>query len=301
MAITLVQHGSNTGSFSTGTTGSVTVTMGSSITAGSCLVAGVGVAGGTGANAVTGIKTNTNAENWAAVLTALENPGIGATCSGAIWADPATAGGTTSVVVSFSLTGAASTTKVAALVDIFEVSGLATTFAGLTDKTNSGTGSATAAWSSGASGTTTNATEFVIATSANYLNTTFTQGTPTGAWTNEANLSASAANTGFAKLQSGYQITTTTGTFTYNATASSGSILWGVAVATLFPAPPQSAHPAALEGPVQAQRPLGPHGTIRSGKGAYSGQGPPPPVQGPLQRTVQLPFRSGWMGANHSH
>lgn len=301
MAITLVQHGSNTGSFSTGTTGTVTVTMGASITAGSCLVACTGAAGGTGANAVTGIKTNTNAENWAAILTALENPGIGATCSGAIWADPNTGGGTTSVVVSFSLTGAASTTKVAALVDVFEVSGLAATFGALTDKTNSGTGSATSAWSSGASGTTTNATEFVVATSANYLNTTFTQGTPTGAWTNETNLSASAANTGFAKLQSGFQITTTTGTFTYNATASSGSILWGVAVATLFPAPPQSATAAPLDGPVRARQPLGPRGAIRSGKGAYSGQGPAAPTVVPMQRTVSLPFRSGWMGANHSH
>ena len=65
MTITLVQHASNTGTFTSGTSGTVTATFGASTTAGNCLVACLSLGGAaSAANMSVSPNTNGSTENW---------------------------------------------------------------------------------------------------------------------------------------------------------------------------------------------------------------------------------------------
>lgn len=217
MAISLVQHASAM----TGGSATVTVTL-SSTTAGSCLIM-CGLSQVTSGSAFTGVTLGGSAGNWAAQVTDQTAP-IGTV---AIWADPNCAGGQTSVVVTQSAADLMA-------VDVYEVSGLALTSP--LDKTSqnaiAGTQS-TQAWTSNATATTTQASEFWVGITGGYNNlfTAVTVTGPSSPWTNEAQLTPV---TGVFSL-SGYQITSSTGAATYSGTANTtGTNLFYIAIAATF-------------------------------------------------------------------
>ena len=149
MTIAVVQHASGTATFTSGTSGTLTVTLGQATGSGNCLIACISVGSGPADPSVSGVTLGGVAGDWAAVVT-------GAAASGqniaAIWADPSAASGQTSVAVTAAFGGTASgSSSVAVLADVYEVSGLAAS--AVADKTISAKG-ASASWSSGTTATT---------------------------------------------------------------------------------------------------------------------------------------------------
>jgi hypothetical protein len=195
--VAFVQHASNTGNGVT----TLTVTLGSATTAGNCLIANITCENDT---SITSIKLGTSADNWASQV-------ANSTYDCYQWADPDCAGGQTSVVITFS-------GSEIPIVDVYEFSGLLTSSP--LDKSNGTGGSAgtSAAWTSGASGTTTQAAELVVGFAGgwNAANTNPTITPPSSPWAN-ATLLGSGPGTW---QQSGYQIVAATGSYTYNGTSN---------------------------------------------------------------------------------
>jgi hypothetical protein len=263
-----VQHASNTVSVSSGTTTTLAATFTASATAGNALFAAITALGGSSLGTITSVTTNGTAENWASAVSAVENGGIGSTVTAAVWYDANTGGGQKIVDVNVSwATAPGSSTKAAILVDTYEFSGFGAAGT-LLDKTSSGTSSGSNAWSSGATATTTQASELWIGVGAGGLSSTFTMGAPASPWTNETQLSSTYESTSIVKQQSGYQIASATAAATYNSTFSSISTAWAAAVAT-FKA-----------------------GTL--GSTGLPGAG------GMLQPVTVIPYRAGWASAGHS-
>lgn len=218
MAITLVQHAG--GSSATNT---VTITL-AATGGGNALivVASSAIGAGTDAN-LASITLGGSAAGWASQLFLNGDPDNGGI---SIWADFSIAGGQTSLVV------AAATGNTPVMVDVFEVSGLATTAALDKTVTNQVNG-AGATWTSDATATTSQAAEFVVGTVSGFNNAggTFTFTGPSSPWTDEAQLSP---GTGIAQV-SGYQIAASEAAFTYSGTATTTSPnLYYVAVTATF-------------------------------------------------------------------
>ena len=179
------------------------------------------------------VKTGSSAENWAK---GVELDDSSNTACAAIWADPNTAGGgtTVAVAVAFGATASASN-SCEVFVDVFEFSGVAASSA--VDQTSTGApGQNSSAWSSGATGTTSQASEIAVGTiGATALSGTSTVTGPSGSWVNESTLSGTVAFGGTSfntYAQSGYQILSSTGTVTYSGTTSA-STLWDAVTLTL--------------------------------------------------------------------
>ena len=138
----------------------------------------------------------------------------------AIWVDWNCAGGQTAVVVQgTSLVVDANDGGVF----IYEISGLLATSAVLDQNTNQINNPNGTSWSSGATGTTTNANEIWIGVGSCYNTLTTRPGSP---WTSIPGTSNVAT--------AGYQIVSTTGTATYAGTQnSSGPNTWAAGVITL--------------------------------------------------------------------
>ena len=233
--MTLVQHASNQAVFSSGTTGSVTVTLGSAAGAGSALVACIGITSASAAPTVANVKTGANAENWA--------KGVGASdatfgIDSEIWVDPNTAGGGTTVVVTVNFGQTATATKQTVVqVDVFEESNILS--ASAVDKISaSPLGNDTASWSSGATATTTQASEIayghaVVVPDSAGTGTVTPPGSP---WSNQTTLHTTGSVGGFGAFnmysQAGRQALSSTSTVTYNGTASANSF-WEATVLTL--------------------------------------------------------------------
>lgn len=235
MAITLVQHASSTTSFTSGTSGTAHATFGSNITAGNCVIAAFSIQTVSFSPTVSSVTTNGSADNWANAITETGH----AVGPGAIYVDPNSAGGQKQINVAASFGGTASTlTSVAILIDIFEVSGLATTSP--VDKTQGSSGGAGTSWTSGSTATTTNANEFwvgVAAIAASATNTTLVVTGPGAPWNNETVLNTFLDDTGAALevyQASGYQIVSSTGTATYSGTTDHNCFYNGCVV-TLLP------------------------------------------------------------------
>ena len=210
MSILLVQSAS-----AKGTASPVTVTLGSGVTGGNCLAASIGLAGST-PGTVTGVKTGSSADNWASAIAK-----TGTDCGAAIWTDQDCAAGGTSVVVTTSTSGAL--TGVFAVAE--EWSGIKTSSA--VDKTNSGSGSSTA-FSSGATGTLSDAAEVILGCAAAlYISGNVTLTGPGSPWTNFTDQTES----GNASI-AGYQVVSATTTETYSGTVSS-STGWAACIASL--------------------------------------------------------------------
>ena len=234
VAPVVVQHASATAVSTSGTTTALTPTFGSNTTAGTTLVACVTGITGTGYISSVTVTTNGTAENWASRINDLS--------SAFILTDPGTAGGQKiiNVTVTWSSTQTTSNTA-AALVDVYEVSGLGHTPYDQHTLVQ-GPGGVTT-WTAGTTGTTTYANEIAFgcmtATPANY-NTTSTVTGPAGPWVNATALSTSFQQGGtstsyrvYAYQLSGYEILATTQTVTYSGTTSVNCTSQGVQV-TLF-------------------------------------------------------------------
>lgn len=203
MAISVVQTVSGSGSASP-----VSATL-AATTAGTCLVV-VFLNHGTSAPAVTGMTIGGSASNFGALKT-VTNSGEQVS----VWACPSCPGGQTALSVSgtsFAVGGGS------AGIVAYEVTGLAATLAALLDQFSTGTGSS-GTWSSGATPTTTQASEFVAGGMAGLVNT------PTGPSSPWANTSPATS------LIAGQQVASSAGAFTYSGTVSSTT--WAAAVVTL--------------------------------------------------------------------
>lgn len=177
-------------------------------TPGNCLVALIGDAADTTIGTVSGITLGGSADNWAQVIATT----TGAHALAAGWADPACAGGQTAVAV--TLTGGSGDRL---FMYVFEFSGLS----GTLDASSAGNNAFAASWTSGASGTTEQASEVAFGITCGAANTTGAAGLtgPSSPWVNLAQQSLSgSAHTKDAIA--GYQILSSAGAVTYSGTAS---------------------------------------------------------------------------------
>jgi hypothetical protein len=185
----------------------------SSTTAGNCVVVVVNAFNNSSTPSVSGVTLGGSADNFTQAVSVVNSSS--SYVLSAIWVDPGCAGGQTAVAVS----GSNLTVNSNFGITIYEVSGLAAS--NVTDKTSSSSANSGTSWTSGTTATTTQANEFWIGA----VTTAATSFTQPGAWTN----SAYTSNAG-----SGYQIVSSTGTATYNATLSP-STDWSACVAALKP------------------------------------------------------------------
>jgi hypothetical protein len=207
MAPSLVQSVS-----ATGTASPLPVTLGASTTAGNCLVICITGTAATSNPNVTAVTLGGAAGNFAQVITAGNVTADNVTTS--IWADPNCAGGQTALSLTFSATGSPSI-----CVTTMEWSGLA--LSSVTDKTSSGLSDTTVtSWSSGATATTSQASEVAIGCVGGQLSTGITTITgPSSPWTNFTQETSANTHIG---LLAGYQVLSSTGTVTYSGTFAAG-------------------------------------------------------------------------------
>ena len=205
MSPSFIQVASNAASAS-----SVTVTLGSPTTGGNCLVALFGDAADTTNVLPSGITLGGSADNWAQVATWTAN----AHAAVAGWADPACAGGQTSVVI--STTGGSGDHLFAW---VFEFSGLT----GTLDVSSGADNGFAASWTSAATSATTQASEVAFGITSGSVNgsagTTAGLAGPSSPWVNEAQQSL-VGTTHTKDAICGYQILSSTGAQTYAGTAS---------------------------------------------------------------------------------
>jgi hypothetical protein len=210
----LVQSKSATGTSAT----SITVTLNSPTTAGNCLIVALGADDGTANEQISGITLGGSAGNFAVANTAYNDGFLNA----AIWADPNCAGGQTTLVISLTH-GNNSVPAIAAWV--MEWSGLAAT--SVVDKAPAGVNTSGTTWSSGSTGTLSQASEVAVGVVYGAISGLSTPGSP---WTELGTLTATnGANT--ALLGAGYQVTSATTAVTYNGTFSP-SRFFGTCIAT---------------------------------------------------------------------
>ena len=155
---------------------------------------------GTRALTVTGITLGGAAGNFTQRVYASNSRNFG---FAAIWEDFDCAGGQTTVAVSVS----GPVTSIVA--EVYEVSGLVST--GAYDVSSGSTGYSTA-WTSGTTGTTAQASEFVLGGAFTYTTTTG----PASPWTNQTPI-IQGTGASFFEI-SGYQTASATGIFTYSGT-----------------------------------------------------------------------------------
>lgn len=213
MAISLVQHVSNT--VTSGASLTITVT---STGAGNTLVAAItlsNASGGSNTATVSSVTLGGVADNFAsaAVANSGSDPNVD------IWTDINCAGGKTSVVVTPSAT-------TGIMVDVYEFTGVSSV-----DKTHTGTATSTS-WSSGSTATTTNDIEAWVGVVGAHSGGSNTITGPSAPWTNETQLQIGST---FASHQmSGYQVTSSKAAATYSGTQTA-SATYGSVVVTLNP------------------------------------------------------------------
>jgi hypothetical protein len=210
----------------------------------------------------------------------IEGSGSSTVMGTGIWVAENIAGGQTAVAI--TLTGAGGTPGMFAYV--YEVHGIVTTAGASIDKiVGTVKSTASTAWTSGASATTTAATEAWIGIGGVAAGAAITQTGPASPWANLANQTGTLAGASCSAI-SGSQITTTTGTCTYAGTISVSELDTACAV-TLLPGgaalAPVSPQPLAQR-TFRRRLPLGGRIPVRSHSGQFSGAGP------------KLPARTQW-------
>jgi len=198
----LVQSATNTGSGS-----SISVTLGAGTTAGNCLAVAAGTENST-SRTISAVKLGGVADNFAAAKSQAQAGTEDTVC--AIWTDQDCAGSQTAVAV--TLSGSATTSAAAAE----EWSGILTS--GAVDKTN-GTGTTTTSWSSGASGTLSQASEAVLGATYCATGAALTITGPGSPWTNLTQVGGASGG----GLLAGYQVVSATTSLTYSGTQNGTS------------------------------------------------------------------------------
>ena len=233
MTISVVQHATSTTTFSSGTTGTATVSFTNNTAIHNCLVVCITLNDGTVDPTISSVTTNGAAENWA----------LGPTdTSHVVWiyANPNTGGGQKIIDVNIAFNGTATTSEtIVVILNSFEVSGLA--WSNVIDQFEWTDGSGTT-WSSAATAAITQPNEICIGAALSGVTAANTTGSITGpasGWTNETSGTSSFQNggTGTADLFNvyaitSYQITSAIGTITYSGTNTPTSG-WAAAVITL--------------------------------------------------------------------
>ena len=239
MAPSLVQSATNIGAASP-----ITVTLGSNTTAGNCLIVYVGTGQGTTNPTVSGI-TLTGSSDTFADAKSLNNNG---TVDSEIWTDQGCSGGHTAVVVTFAAGSGASAGMV---VRVEEWSGVAT--AGAVDKTNATATAASTSFTSGSSGTLSQASELVVGAVSQDSGNGSTVTGPASPWTNTTQLNAASASVG---MVTGWQVVSATTAQTYSGTIAPSAASVAVIVTLKTPAAAVSgtAQPRATV-PVPRRRP----------------------------------------------
>ena len=243
MALSLVQHKSGTS-----TTSNVCNVTLAATGAGNALIVVVSK-NSTGDLNLSGITLGGSGTGWASQAYQV---GTDAYDLG-FWANYAIAGGQTALVV----TAASGDTDL--IVDVYEVSGGLT---GLDQVVFHEVDLTAATWTSTATLTTAQASEFIVGAVNGYNNTggAFTFTGPASPWANETQLTPA----GNSSQLSGYQISSATGTFTYSGTASTtGTNLVYLAAVATFKAAIVVPGTAALSG----------SGTL-TGAGVFAGAAP---------------------------
>ena len=251
MTISVVQ----TASTSAVSGSTLSLTLSAPTTAGNCLI----LVTGCGPGGVSGVTFGGGStDNWTAQVT-FADPGTG---QPDIWADPACLAGQSTINI--SLADPASLGYLTAAI-VLEVSGLAATSPlDLHATSQASAASGSAAWTSGSTGTTSQAAELWIGAVFGYSSGggAVTVTGPSSPWVNETQVTPS---TGIF-LYAGYQITAATGAAAYSGTVSGvpdHDLYYAAAVAT-FRASSGAAGAAALA-------PLSVTGTGASGSDFSSG------------------------------
>lgn len=200
--------------------GPLNVTL-SSTTAGNAVIAGVFTFSVTAtAPTVTSVKLGSTSMTAAVGPYQPENAGILA-----IYALPAIAAAQTTVAVSF-----ASTANCTCSCWAMEVSGLLAS--GITDATSAGTATETSAWSSGATGTTAQATELAVGVFGGWSNASFSPTAPSAPWVNLTKIEETI-DSNFSEFFLGYQLLNSKQAITYNGTGGN-TVDWNTAIACTF-------------------------------------------------------------------
>lgn len=225
----LVQHASS--STNSGTT--LTATFGANTTVGNCLIAAFTAATGGTAPTVSSVHIGGVADNFASAKEGTSAAGI----RDAIWTDQNCGQASTALAVAVSATSGIA-------LDAFEWAGVKTSAA--LDKSNTGTATASP-WSSGASGTLTQAAEVAFGV----VGVLPQSGTPTitgpaSPWTNESQISFTAGGLAAAQM-AGFQQVSATTSLTYSGTVT-GTNPFNVAVIITLELT------TATQGPVIGQR-----------------------------------------------
>lgn len=199
--------------------GSLSIPMGANVTSGNCIVVAIGLETSSTNVTVTSVTVGGSADNFS--TSALFSAGTSGTGPGRgeLWADPNCAGGGSTITITTS--GAQDSELIFAYV--YEVSGLVNALGSLADKTASNVmTSDSATLSSGATATTTQASEFWIGFAVDGNTNSVTPTGPASPWVNLSAISASSA--GFANCAiSGYQIVSAEAAATYAITQYSGA------------------------------------------------------------------------------
>jgi hypothetical protein len=233
-----------------------------------CLVVCINAFGN--GQSVSGVTIGGSADHFASAANV--GGGIGTNPLTAIWVDRDCVGGQTAIVVS----GTLQVDTASGGVTVFEISGLDTVSP--LDLVHTGGITSSASFSSGATGTTSQASEI-------WVGAADVSGSPTGPsspWVNTTNTG------GFAIC--GTNIVSSTGTATYAGTATSGP--WTAAVITLKAAAAAAAAPFAPP----SRAPRGAPGARRGAASGSSSRGAPF-VQGPLTPAPFTPPRRAPRGA----
>lgn len=208
-----------TGSSHNNLLNSLTVSYPAGTTAGNCMVACIQTANGDHPAVYMGTITP---DNW--ILAASVITGLNVTT---IWIDPDCAGGETAVTV---VTGSAANQQLN--VQIYEFSGVVTVSP--LDQTSTAVGGpAGSSFTSGTTGTTTNADEAWVGMVGGGLSTPFGINNPPG-WSNLTQINNSVASAhAYTRMLSGYQIVSSAGTANYAGTFNTADPVYGAVVITL--------------------------------------------------------------------
>lgn len=205
----------------TGTSNSLTVTLGSTPTAGNCLIGAAGVEASS-SNTVTSFKTNSLADNWASSIArnTTGTDGVGA----AIWSNQNLSVTSETVNVAYGATGGNGAYVV-------EWAGIKSSSA--LDKTSSAGISSSTSFSSGTTATLSQATEVAMGFTFASLESTTTTYTPPGAYTNLTALAPASEVSGIGGYQ---QVNATTG-LSYAGSSSATQFVGQGLIATYELAP----------------------------------------------------------------
>ncbi len=198
--------------------GTLTATLPNPTGTGNSLVACITGSGSTGVRVPSGLTLGGAADHWQAAYTDPTTTGF----AGYIWYDPNCASGQVSVVLTAS---AGAGTGLTSYLTVYEVTGVLAF-----DKGSNGNSASSpaATWSSGATATTSQASEIFFGAVSSTLEVPTVTGA--GSWTTQS------TGAGTYDQAAGYQVVSSAGAATFSGTFSASGRAYAAVVATFMPA-----------------------------------------------------------------